>query len=172
MNNPLGYRPGQGMSFEAVYRAERPRLIRYLMSLGAGQHQADDAVQAAFARAWDRWDTICYPRAWLYKVAIREYRQTQLGNREIPVGDALPETATAPDTSDLVVLMDQEEQVRAVLATLPTRQQQVMALAIAGFSAVEISGELGCEAAAVRQNQAKARRKLARNLGIDGRKYP
>ena len=60
------------VSFEAVYRAERSKLIRYLMSMGVGQHQADDAVQAAFARAYGCWDQIRAPRAWLYKVALRE----------------------------------------------------------------------------------------------------
>ena len=71
----------QAASFEAVYRAERPGLIRYLMSLGVSQHQADDAVQVSFARAWDRWETIRYPRAWLYRVALREACRPRPGDR-------------------------------------------------------------------------------------------
>src|SRR5258706_29038 len=84
--------PDPVTSFEAVYRAERSKLIRYLMSMGIGQHQADDAVQATFARAYDRWDTIRQPRAWLYKVALRESYQVQASHRgrEIPAGDARP----------------------------------------------------------------------------------
>jgi len=84
------FRPPAGaVSFEAVYRSERSKLVRYLISMGAGQHQADDAVQAAFARAYDRWDTIRQPRAWLYKVALREsYRANP--RREVPAGDAPP----------------------------------------------------------------------------------
>jgi DNA-directed RNA polymerase specialized sigma24 family protein len=46
-----------------------------------------------------------------------------------------------------------------------------MILAIAGFSAAEIASELGCEPAAVRQSKVKARRKLARQLGIDRRRH-
>jgi len=38
------------VSFEDVYKAERSGLVRYLMTMGADQYQADDAVQAAFAR--------------------------------------------------------------------------------------------------------------------------
>jgi len=159
--------------FEAVYRAERSKLVRYLMSMGMCQHQADDAVQTAFARACDRRHTIRQPRAWLYKVALREsYRvQAAQSRREIPAGDALPDAATAPDTGDLVVLNEEEELVRAALAALPDRQRLVMALTIAGFSPAEIAVELGCDPAAVRQNQVRARDNLARQLGIDRRRH-
>jgi RNA polymerase sigma factor (sigma-70 family) len=163
-------RPPGAVSFEAVYRSERSRLVRYLMSMGAGQHQADDAVQAAFARAYDRWDTIRQPRAWLYKVALRESYRAD-GWREIPAGDALPDAAKEPDTGDLVVLNEEEERVQAALAALPGRQRQVMALAIAGFTTAEIAAELGCDPAAVRQNQVRARDHLARQLGIDRRAH-
>jgi predicted RNA polymerase sigma factor len=53
--------PAGPVSFDAVYACERSRLVRYLMAMGAGYHQADDAVQAAFTLAWDRWDTIRQP---------------------------------------------------------------------------------------------------------------
>lgn len=161
--------PAAVMSFEAVYRAERSRLVRYLMSMGARQYQADDAVQAAFALAYDRWESIRQPRAWLYKVALHEsYRaDANQRNREIPAGDALPDRAAAPDTGDLVVLNEEEERVLAALAALPGRQRQVMALTIAGFSTAEIAEELGCHPAAVRQNQVRARDTLARHLGIN-----
>ena len=168
---PCSRPPVAVMSFEAVYRAERSRLVRYVMSMGARQHQADDAVQAAFALAYDRWESIRQPRAWLYKAALRESYRADASHRtrEFPAGDALPDPAAAPDTGDLVVLNEEEERVRAALAALPGRQRQVMTLAIAGFSTAEIAEELGCDPAAVRQNQVRARDSLARHLGIDRR---
>jgi len=171
MDEMLRCPPDPVTSFEAVYRAERSKLIRYLMSMGIGQHRADDAVQATFARAYARWDTIRQPRAWLYKVALRESYQVQASHRgrEIPAGDALPDATAAPDTGDLVVLNEEEELVRAALAALPGKQRQVMAFTIAGFSPAEIASELGCDPAAVRQNQVRARDNLARQLGIDRR---
>ena len=158
------------LTFESAYRTERSKLIRYLMSLGVGPHQADDAAHVAFARAWDQWSTIRHPRAWLYKVALREACRPQTGRREIPAGDALPDAAAAPDTADLIIMREEVEQLRATLATLPHRQRQVMALTIAGFSPAEIARELGCDPAAVRQNQVRVRDNLARHLGIDRRK--
>lgn len=169
MDRPPGCRPSSGAtSFEAVYRAERSKLVRYLLSMGVGQQRADDAVQAAFTRAYCRWDTIRQPRAWLYKVALRESYRVD-GKREIPAGDALPEAATQHDAGDLVVLNEEEERVRAAVAALPGRQRQVMALTIAGFTTAEIATELDCDPAAIRQNQVRARDNLARQLGIDRR---
>jgi RNA polymerase sigma factor (sigma-70 family) len=66
-------------------------------------------------------------------------------------------------------LNEEEERVRAVLAALPGRQRQVMAMTLAGFSTAEIAAELGCDPAAVRQNQVRARDALASQLGIDRR---
>ena len=157
------------MSFEAVYKAERSRLVRYLMTMGAGQYQADDAVQSAFARAYARWDTIGQPRAWLYKVALREFYRAGTSKREIPAGDLLPETAEPLDSGDIAVLNEEQEMVRAAVAALPGRQRQVMALTLAGFTTAEIAAELGCDPAAVRQSLMRARDSLARQLGIDRR---
>jgi RNA polymerase sigma factor (sigma-70 family) len=157
------------VSFESVYKAERSRLIRYLMSMGIDQHRASDAVQAAFVSAYVRWSAIREPRAWLYKVALRESYRADNRKREIPAGDLLPEPAERLDAADIAVLNEEEEMVRAALAALPGRQRQVMALTLAGFTTAEIAEELGCGPAAVRQNQVRARDNLARQLGIDRR---
>lgn len=156
------------VSFESVYVAERSNLVRYLMTMGADQHQADDAVQAAFALAYPRWDAIRQPRAWLYKVALRECYRADTRRREMPAG-SLPETAEPLDSGDIAVLNEEEEMVRAAVAALPGRQRQVMALTLAGFTPAEIAQELGCDPAAVRQNQVRARDNLARQLGIERR---
>jgi hypothetical protein len=37
-----------------MYRAERPALVAYLMTMGADQEQAAYAVQSAFASAYGR----------------------------------------------------------------------------------------------------------------------
>lgn len=157
------------MSFEDVYKAERSGLVRYLMTMGADQYQADDAVQAAFARALSGWDVIGHPRGWLYKVALREYYRADRSKREIPAGDLLPDVPGPLDSGDVAVLNEEEEMVRAAIAALPGRQRQVMALLLAGFTTAQIAAELCLDQAAVRQSQVRARDALARQLGIDRR---
>ncbi len=165
--------PGPGaevaVSFEDMYRAERPGLIAYLVTMGADQDQAADAVQAAFASAFGRWDAIREHRAWLYKVALREVYRADVSRQEVLAGDQLPDVPGLLDSADIAVLNEEEEMVRAAVAALPGRQRQVMALMLAGFTAPEIAEALGCDHAAVRQAQVRARDSLARQLGMDRR---
>ena len=151
--------PGPGVSvagvgFEDVYKAERSRLVRFVMSLGADQHEADDAVQEAFALAYQAWDTIREPRAWLHTVAMRQYYRADARTRETPAGDRLPDRAEPLNSGDIAVFNELGQQVRSAIAALPVRQRQVMALALAGFTAAQIAQRLGCDQAAVRQNQS------------------
>lgn len=159
------------VEFEAVYRAERSRLMAYLMAEGADQHEAEEAVQAAFAHAYPVWEKIQQPRAWLYRVALREYYRAdaRVKTREIPASDSLPDRAEPLDSGDIVVLNEEGEMVRDALSTLPVRQRQVLTLTLAGFTPSEIANQLGCDPAAVRQNQVRARANLASRLGFDRR---
>jgi RNA polymerase sigma factor (sigma-70 family) len=152
-----------------VYREERSRLVRFVMSLGADQHEADDAVQEAFAHACRQWDSIREPRAWLHTAAMRQYYRADARSREDPAGDRLPDRAEPLDSGDIAVLNDLEARVRDAISALPARQRQVMALTLAGFTAAQIAQHLGSDQAAVRQNQVRGRDNLARQLGIDRR---
>jgi len=70
-------------NFEDVYKAERSGLVRYLMTMGADQYQADDAVQSAFARALSGWDVIAHPRG----VAVQGRAARVLPGRPAQAGD-------------------------------------------------------------------------------------
>ena len=61
------------VDFEDFVRAERSKLIWFLMSHGASVHQAEEAAQASLIEAWRKWETIVSPRGWVYRVALREY---------------------------------------------------------------------------------------------------
>jgi len=159
------------VGFEDVYRAERSGLVRFVISLGASQHEADDAVQEAFALAYTAWDTIREPRAWLHAVAMRQYYRADARTRETPIGDRLAGYAEPLNSGDIAVFNDLEQRVRDAVAALPARQRQVRALTVAGFTAAQIARQLGCDQAAVRQNQVRGHDNLARQLGID-RRHP
>ena len=160
-----------GVDFEDAYKAERSKLMRYLMSLGASQHEADDAVQQAFADALARWDTIRTPRAWLYKAATHEYYRADARShsREMLSGTGYAETAEPLNSGDIVILNEEHEQVQAKIAALPAMQRHVMALILADFTTSEIAQILSCTEAAVRQNKARGRDSLARQLGVERR---
>lgn len=167
-----GPRPGlsvSGVGFEDMYRQERSRLFRFVRSLGADDHEAEDAVQEAFTAAYKRWDAIREPRAYLYTAAMRQYYRADARNRETPASDRMPDQAEPLSSGDVAEFNDLEERVRAAIAALPARQRQVMALTLAGFKPAQIAEQLGSDEAAVRQNQVRGRGNIARQLGIDRR---
>lgn len=57
--------------FDTFYRETAPSLVMFLMKLGAGRQEAEDAAQEAMLRAYRAWLTIEYPHAWVRVVAWR-----------------------------------------------------------------------------------------------------
>src|SRR5512142_1805321 len=69
---------GGGMAdehgFDEFYRATSPRLLRYAYGLTGEATQAQDLVQEAYARAWQRWRAVSGyddAEAWLRLVVTR-----------------------------------------------------------------------------------------------------
>jgi RNA polymerase sigma-70 factor (ECF subfamily) len=123
--------------------------------------EARDAVQNAFIQAVPRWASIHHHRAWLRKVAMREYFR-----RPAPVpDDHFPDPAGPDIAAETLERLRQDRLVRATLQRLPYRQREALAWTYDGFKPAEIAALLGHDPAAVRQNLVKARRNLAKALG-------
>jgi RNA polymerase sigma factor (sigma-70 family) len=150
--------------FAACYRREMPGVVWFVMSLGASAEEAADAAQSAFAAAFQAWDTIRHPAAWVRRVAQRAYYR-QAVTREVPV-EAAPDLPAPLSVTGSVEFRDEAREVLAALAALPARQRQVMAWYVDGFTPAEIAAQLGIDPAAVRQNLAKARKNLKQRLGV------
>lgn len=157
-HGPAPERTVADVDFETVFMTEYGKLVRYLITQGAGLHEADDAVQAAFEQALPKWPVIIYPRAWLYRVAMRLFLngEVQLRQRETPTDDidTLDTAATVDDP--LASAVHQHMMLEAIQA-LPPGQRQVMGLFIAEFSPAEIAELLGSTDKAVRQSLYRAR---------------
>ncbi|MFB9831009.1 RNA polymerase sigma factor [Actinoallomurus acaciae] len=157
------------MDFEDFVRAKRSNLIWFLLSHGANRHEAEDATQVAFIEVWRKWDTITEnPWGWVCTVALRRFWRSSPKAaagpaREDPAGQ-VPERTEFPSAADKVELSEQERAVCAMLADLPIKQRQVMALRYDGFSNREIADRLGIDPSAVRHTVLRAKSRL-RHLG-------
>ena len=162
-----------GVDFEDTYNTERSKLMRFLMSVGASQHEADDAVQEAFADAYAAWDTIREPRAWIFKAALRTYYRgsTRARSRETPVGDLLPDQAEHLNSGEIAALNEEERAVEDALASLPVRQRQVYDAYTCWVHICRnrASARLRPCSCAAEPGQ-RTRRNLARYLGLGRRK--
>lgn len=162
---PAGSGGLRNVAFAEFFRAEHKKLIRFVMAIGAGGDEAAEIAQATFFKAFEGWDAIRVPRAWIRRVAANELTAArQAARRESPQA-TLPDAPVPVSTALAVEMTEEAGQVLAALRALPPRQRQVMAWIIDGFGPTEIARELGISPESARQSYAKARKNLGRFYG-------
>ena len=157
---------GAARSFEAFYHAESQMLFRRLWLVTGNRAEAEELMQDAFLRVWERWDqvgTMDDPLGYLYRTAMnlfrKRYRRALLALRRT-LGFASPRD----DFADA----DERHAVRRVLSTLPPRQRAALVLTeMLGFSADEVGRVLGVQASTVRSLSRKGRESFRRAMEID-----
>ena len=148
-----------------LYKAEMPRLVRYLVKCfgDSGTRDAEDAAHNAFVELFTNWDTVRSPRAWLRKVAFRQMLR-QNARAEYPL-DVLREEPNTVPASDRLELREGTQAILRWLRQLPLAQRQVLALIYDEFSYGEIAQIMGMSEPAVRKNAERARRRMSELLG-------
>src|SRR5262245_3084657 len=107
-----------------------------LMAMGASRADAEDAAQEAMVLAWQQWEGIRQPTAWVRTVAVRTFwkqadsRPSQAEPLEL-VGDSAD--------PDLGIFTEEQQQVLRLLRGLPVGQRTVIALFYDGLSCEEIA---------------------------------
>jgi RNA polymerase sigma factor (sigma-70 family) len=157
-----GLREGE---FAEFFRAEHKRLVRFVIAVGASGDEAAEIAQVTFVKAFEGWDTIRAPRAWIRRVAVNELTAARRAARRETPQPTLPDAPAPVSTALAVELTEEARQVLAALQALPPGQRQVMAWIVDGFGAAEIARELGVSPESVRQSCAKARKNLGRFYG-------
>ena len=152
--------------WDACYRAEMPRLVRYLMKCfgDADMHDAADAAQSAFTELFANWNAVRSPRAWLWTVAFR-----QMLRQHASAGYSFDLPGQEPTAAPASVRLELREETQAVLSRLrrlPLAQRQVLALIYDQFSYSEIAQIMNISQDAVRKNAERARRRMTELLGI------
>ncbi|WP_064741906.1 SigE family RNA polymerase sigma factor [Hamadaea tsunoensis] len=146
------------MDFTEFYQSTSPRTLRYAYGLTGDLAQAQDVVQEAYARAWQRWRQLSgYDDAegWLRLVVARlatDWWRHLRVRRSTP----LPPPAAVPGPSEDTVL------VVAALKKLPGRQRQAIALHyLLDVPVAQIADELGVSEGTVKSWLSRGRDSLA-----------
>lgn len=157
-------------SFHALYEANYHLVLGYALRRCSDPDDAADVVAETFLVAWRRLDDLRRDdaRLWLYGVARRvlanqrrgERRRRHLGER---LRQELRGVATPPALAD----RESEPQVATALASLSDRDREVITLAAwEGLGGSDLAEVLGCSTNAAKTRLHRARRRLARRLGI------
>jgi len=119
------------VDWDEVFREELPRLFNYFRYRGFDRASAEDLTSTTFEKAWRARDRYRRERAavgtWLLAIARRSAvdRLRRL-RREVPLeGEPLP-AADTPETA--VLRADERRRLRALLAGLPPRERELIAL--------------------------------------------
>lgn len=157
--------PEAGLPFPAFYRSDTPGLVAFVMHLGARAEEAADVAQEAMTRAWQKWEEIEHPRAYVRTAASREYyRRVKACHEELAAEIPGPLLGPGMAASEAAMLGAEQARVLDVLRNLPDRQRQVMAWCYDGYTPAEIAVLLNLAPGTVRASLHKARETLKRHL--------
>ncbi|MEU4241627.1 SigE family RNA polymerase sigma factor [Actinoplanes sp. NPDC026619] len=151
------------MDFDSFYRDTSRRLLRYAYGLTGDPGEAQDLVQEAYARAWQRWRRLVdydEPEAWLRLVVNRlaTDRWRRLGVRRLRGLDA--PAPVEPPSEDVVLLV-------TAMKTLPAAHRRALALHyLLDRSVAEIAAETGASIGTVKSWLSRGRAGLAAALNI------
>jgi len=143
--------------FDAFYTSTAPSLVRQVHAFCGDLAEAQDCVQEAYARAWQRWSkvgTYDVPAAWVRQVACRlavsQFRRAKVGRGLLPPTDVVP-----PLDATRVALV-------AALRQLPEAQRLAIVLHhVADLSVEQVALETGAPVGTVKARLSRGRAALA-----------
>lgn len=146
-------------SFEDFFELEQERLLRLLWVVTGSHQEAEDIVQDAFLRLWERWPTVSSmdsPSGYLHHAAMNifrnRYRRARLGLRKV-IGSDPPVDAFGS--------VEDRISVSNALASLTRKQRAALVLTdLLGYPADEAGRMLGVRGSTVRSLSSTARATL------------
>ncbi|MET9550444.1 MULTISPECIES: SigE family RNA polymerase sigma factor [unclassified Streptomyces] len=149
--------------FDAFYAATAKRLVATVYAMTGDLAEAEDAVQEAYVRAWQRWerltgegDPLPWVRTVASRLAISTWRRTRNRLRaHLRHGAASDAPELSPDRVALV----------AALRQLPPQQRQAVVLHhLLDLPVEQVARETGSSSGAVRTRLSRARKVLGERL--------
>lgn len=146
--------------FTAFYVASSRRLLGHVYAMVGDLAEAEDALQDAYARAWQRWNRVRAledPEAWIrtvaFRIAVSSWRKARnrvVAHRRGEPRDDMP--GASPDRLAVIT----------ALREIPAEQRRAVVLHhLVGLSIEEIAHETGSPPGTVKSRLARGRRALA-----------
>jgi RNA polymerase sigma factor (sigma-70 family) len=151
--------------FDDFFRDTYEALFRALCLVTGNRHEAEDVMQVAYMRVFERWDRVLAmenPEGFLYRVAMNEFRS---GYRRTKRALRRAATTAEPDATFERAVEDRDVVVRALSDLTPQQRAAVVLTVMLGYSSEEAGELLGVKAAAVRQLGSRARASLREAMG-------
>jgi RNA polymerase sigma factor (sigma-70 family) len=163
-------RRGDADAGHRFFREYYPGIYRYLLWLTGRPEVAEDLAQETLIRAWrylDTFDDRAPLRAWLHRIAHREFLRALRSQTRVPaerVMASLEEIAEVaePRTAELTEAVELHEVIRK----LPITEGEIVVLHyLQGYNCQEIARIVGAPVSTVKYRLLTARSHLQRELG-------
>jgi RNA polymerase sigma factor (sigma-70 family) len=150
--------------FEAFFERQHERLFRALWLLTRNTQEAEEVMQDAFLRLWERWDRVKGgpdPVGYLYRTAMNVWR-SRLRRAAVAARKAIHHI----QGDDEIAEVEERDAVVRALAPLPPRQRAAIVLmGVLDLSSERAGDVLGVRPVTVRVLAARAREVLAKEMG-------
>jgi RNA polymerase sigma factor (sigma-70 family) len=110
--------------FVEFFEDEHERLFKVLYFVTGNRHDAEELMQDAFMRLWERWDRIDQisdPTGYLFRVALNGFRM-----RRRRAATALQKLVPGAEEPDLFAEAERRVDVQRLLLTLSVRQRAAL----------------------------------------------
>jgi RNA polymerase sigma-70 factor, ECF subfamily len=156
--------PGPVASFDDFYRATSRRLLHQVYALTGDLAEAQDCVQEAYARAWQRWERVSRhddPEAWVRtvarRIAVSRWRRTRTAMSYL-LHHGKPETTAAPSEDHALL-------VRALRDLSQPQRDAVVLHHLVGLSVEEVARRTASPVGTVKARLHRGRAALAAVIG-------
>jgi RNA polymerase sigma factor (sigma-70 family) len=150
--------------FDVFFAEEHERLFKALYFVTGDRHDAEELMQDAFLKLWERWDrieTIDDPTGYLFRVALNGFRM-----RRRRAAVAIRKAAPVSEDRDLFADADMRADVRQLLLGLAPRQRAALLLVdLLGYSSEQAASILRVRPSTVRALATQGRRALRAEEG-------
>ena len=153
-------------TFELFVDAESARFHGALRLLTRDRAEAEDLMQDAFLKVWERWDRVAVmdePVGYLYRTAMNLFRKRY---RRAMV--AIRKTVSEELRVDEFAIVEDRSIVASAMVELSPRQRAALVLTeLIGFSSEEAGRMLGVTAGTVRALASHGRAAMKRHMEAD-----
>jgi len=149
--------------FEDFFAAEHARLFGALCFVTGDRHEAEEIMQDAFLRMWERWDQVSFedPSAYLFRTAMNvfrnRYRRSVLGLRKT--------LSIAPSEDAFANVEDRDLVVRELRELTPDQRAALLLTGYVGLSSEDAGQMLGMRPSTIRTLATRARAAIRERAG-------
>jgi RNA polymerase sigma-70 factor (ECF subfamily) len=154
----------RSMDFEDLVHDQHEGLFGALCLITRDRGEAEDLIQEAFLKVWERWDRVQEmddPTGYLYRTALNLNRK-RIRRASVAIRRAI---GLGPSRDSLAEVDARDAVVRALAALTRRQRESIVLVDLLGYSSADAAKVMGIKAATVRVLASQGRAALKRNAG-------